>query len=256
MGFTYALPDYVHDVSNPTNTTGTLVATTTEEIDEDADGTEEEPPSDANAYLRQVLGDEEDIEIVLNEEPPPNTANAAVLYQIELEETAELAATNDRMHQELVRSELARLLPDTNGKESTSDAFKQLSNHQAWFPLRSPSSSSPETDVDKAEAALFHEWSPTYNIDVATGPQSYHAFARAWNIEAANRFRAWSQGDEEVVQIRPKNREFLVQHYKDGLAYEALCRTAPRNDLHQLVMESGPSMLGGVITLKDTLTIG
>ena len=158
--------------------------------------------------------------------------NAETLNEMRLLEVAEEASARDKEHACIIRAELAKLLPteDSQQRESTLDVFARLSSQRPWFPLRSPDSSSPETDVDREEAALFNEWLPRYSVDVATGPRSFHAFARAWNVESANRFKAFSQGDDAIVQVRPKTRELLVRYYKKCKEVDTLNATAPRDD--------------------------
>ena len=233
MGFSYCLPTSVHEVSNPTE--GAARDSTERRIvdddDENHDGTSEDEPDDD--FLARVLGDDNDIEVLLNEDDlqaPSPEENREVQQQVRQLDAAAEALEEDRLHQAQIRSELARLLPDTDGRESTLQAFHRLTQNQPWFPFRMPGSTTPETEVDKEEATLFDEWSDRYSIEVDTGTRSYHSFARAWNNEVSNRFKAWSQGNDAIVQIRPNTRELLVTYFKKKRDMESLAATAPTED--------------------------
>ena len=219
MGFNYALAEY-DQVDNPTCTIcppDPII----EDEDEDADGSEENPVE---------IIDGEDIEVLVEEEPDISEVNAEVDNELRLMNAAESAASHDRQHATLIRAELSRLLPHHDRNDNTLEVFKRLSSWRPWFPFRSPDSTTEESDEDRAELALFDEWLPRYNVDVNTGPHSFQAFARAWNEESARRFKAFSQGDDSIVQVRPKTRELLVRHYKKCREVAALNATAPRND--------------------------
>jgi hypothetical protein len=111
------------------------------------------------------------------------------------------------------------LLPESNGRESTLEAFNRLTEQNAWFPFRAPDSSCEPTDADKADAALFDEWKDNYSKSAKNGAQTFKAFTKRWNLEVSRRFVEWSIGDEDIVQIQLKSEEQMLQYHDKLVAY-------------------------------------
>ena len=70
-----------------------------------------------------------------------------------------------------------------------------------------------------------------FSIDSDTGPRSFNAFERAWNTDVANRFKAWSSGEDNVVLIRLKSRQLLIGYFKENKEHASFLQaTAPTED--------------------------
>jgi hypothetical protein len=129
------------------------------------------------------------------------------------------------------------LLPNTAGRESTLDAFKRLTEKNPWFPLRSPDSTSAATDTDRAEATYFATKSPEYSRHAELdSPHGYKSFASEWNNEVSRRFKAWSTGDEDVIQLRLKKWEYLAEYFDKIEGHKALQAANPADDEHRLAL--------------------
>jgi hypothetical protein len=65
------------------------------------------------------------------------------------------------------------------------------------------------------------------------GPNGYKAFAREWNHEVSQHFKAWSTGDDEVQQLWLKKWEYLADYYDKLEGHKALNATAPKDDCYR-----------------------
>jgi hypothetical protein len=177
-----------------------------------------------------LLADELDVEVVLENEDSFTEADAIVERELEQLRIAEEVAIADRniVNKEYIQNELSRLLPNTDGRETTLQAFSRLAGDQAWIPFRSPDSAAAATEVDKAEADYFEEKEGSYSLSAKTGPRSYKKFATDWNLEVSRRFKLWSrEGEEsEVVQLRLKSPKQLEEYFNKRQELRSLQRTA------------------------------
>jgi hypothetical protein len=155
-----------------------------------------------------------------------NTRN--VVQEIELLETVEEAERADAANQNWINNEINKLLPTGNAKESTMAAFERLTNKRPWIPFRMPNSTQLETDVDKAEKALFDVMKDDYSFDAKTGAKTYKRFQIAWNLQASQRFHDWCQDGDDVVQVRLKSETFLRDYYKATTELQSLESIIPR----------------------------
>jgi hypothetical protein len=225
MGFSYCLP-CTDQVCNPTEEsqadTSFVIVDDDEQQAEDADDMET-----ANNQVANDFGDDFDVEVLLTEtghlEAVSEDNQRVIDEQIRRLDAEADAENNDRLNSELIQAELLKLLPTGNCRESTMQAFDRLAEKNPWFPLRSPDSNTAATETDKAEAAFFDLKSPEYNkladIDAHNG---YKAFANEWNNEVSRRFKAWSCGDDSIIQLRLKKWEFLAEHYDKVEGHKAL----------------------------------
>jgi hypothetical protein len=224
MGFSYCTP-CMDDVSNPTDPNQDV---TFVEVDDEAIDSDEEPTNEAALDdLQEAFGEDFDVEVLLTEtgyvEPAPEEQREIndELHRIEQDATADI---NDSINGELIQQELQKLLPTSSCRESTLDAFTRLTEKNPWFPIRSPDAATVANDTDKAEAAFFDNKSQEYSRHAdLDAPNGYKAFEREWNNEVSRRFKAWSTGDDEVVQIRPKKWEYLADHFDKLQQHGALC---------------------------------
>jgi hypothetical protein len=230
MGFSYCLP-CTDDVSNPTIAAGTNYTdlNLVEQDEEQANGDDE---------ITDDLGDEFDIEVLLTEtgylEPTPENQRE-INNQLLLLENENIAEASDVLNSDLIQHELQKLLPVTTARESTLEAFQRLTEKNPWFPFRSPDSTSVSTDIDRAEAAYFERISTDFNrLADLDSPNGYKAFAREWNNEVSRRYKAWSTGDDDIIQLRLKKWEYLAEYYDKIEGHKALQASAPRDDEHRL----------------------
>jgi Transposase len=234
MGFSYNLPEKLHRVRNPTD--GTSID---DEMEEDGNsvGTEEEE-EDREQELTEaqmddmigLLGEEFDVEIVVDEveELVADALTEMELRQLQLAEEARRA--DAVVNKDFIQKELSRLVPNGDGRETTLKAFNRLTSDHSWIPFRMPDSSIRETDIDKAEADYFNEQDPSYSIAIKSGPKSYKNFAIAWNLEVSRRFKQWSQGEDDVQQLRLKSATQLEDYYKKKKQLQSLQHTATEED--------------------------
>jgi hypothetical protein len=68
----------------------------------------------------------------------------------------------NRQNSKAIQEALCLLLPENAQGESTTDAFKRLTNKSPWIPFRSPESTSTATDVDNEEVRLFDLMEPGF----------------------------------------------------------------------------------------------
>jgi hypothetical protein len=244
IGFCYALPSSIHNVSNPTESRFNNDSTFDGEEDDVSEGGNEEIDDGdaAELSLAETFGDDFDVEVLLTETgylQPTEESAREINRELQLLERHDIADANDRLNMDKIQNELWKLLPINSSPESTLNAFKRLTEKHPWFPLRAPDSTSPKTDVDKEEEALFASMKGNYcryaDPDAVNG---FKAFEREWNNEVSRRFKAWSTGDEEIVQIRLKKWEFLQQHYDKTLQDERLRATIPRDDPSRLILDN------------------
>jgi hypothetical protein len=184
--------------------------------------------------MQEQIGDDAaDIEIPFCaefEEPTAASAKDAEEHMAQ-DDMADSVLARDLENREFIQSELCKLLPEgSNANELMLDAFRRLSNKQPWIPFRFPDSDSPADDVDKEEAALFHEWSPQYDRNTdGYSSKSYRAFERDWNNEVAKRFSLWTNGSD-IVLIRVKSQLQLQENFDKLKSWNALRATAPTQD--------------------------
>ena len=244
MGFSHAAAaNLVADhVSNPAENNAATVkygSDDNNEEDDVANDVEEEPDAhrDGDALLGHILGDDLDIEVFATEEEYNNfVANQgrtkkSVDNPHHLDELDKLTTLKDRENCHIIEQELRKLLPVDTGGESTIAAFQRLTNQFAWIPFRDPDSTSPSTEIDQAEAALFDDWmsAEKYNINATSGPWSFKAFERDWNNEVTRRFRLWSrQNETDVVQLRYKSKLQLQRFFMRKLISSAVSRLQTR----------------------------
>ena len=178
--------------------------------------------------------DETDVQVLIGddilEQPTENSARQ-VARAILLDDSAISASDSDEINKAFIQEELAKLLP-TYGRESTLESFNRLTNDAAWFPFRSPDSSTPESDIDREEAYLFDKLVTDHGFlrDAKSGPKAYARFALAWNNEVARRFKQWSEGDDSIIQVRRKSVIQLQKHYDKRQEYLSLQASAPNEN--------------------------
>jgi hypothetical protein len=233
MGFRYNLPEKLHKVTNPTYAVDGQEdadndnddASTVDGDSEDDCGLTEAQKDDFMA----LLGDEMDVEIIVEDGEFEDTTDPYVdneLRRLELEEQGRVA---DRLpiNKEFIQSELARLVSNDDGKESTLNGFTRLTEDNAWIPFRMPDSPVEATEIDKEEAAYFNEQEKKYSLKLKTGPKSYKNFAVDWNLEVSRRYKLWSQaGAADLVHLRLKSAAQLEDYYKKREELQSLQRTA------------------------------
>lgn len=241
MGFSYSLPPDAPAIVNPTARNAGQGALNPEDSDNDDNLPEPEVDAERDSYLREIFGDDYDIEVVVNadlEVDPTQQQEQQLelhLHELDAEEAVQAFDNNNK---ELIQSELAKLVPHDGSRETTLQAFKRLTNNTAWFPFRKPNSSTPATDTDREEASYFNEVKDQYDRDADTGPRTYRRFSQAWNDEVARRFQLWSTGDEDIIQLRPKSIVQLQQFFDIQKEYEALAAVAPTTeDPHRLALQ-------------------
>jgi hypothetical protein len=96
-----------------------------------------------------------------------------------------------------------------------------------------PDSSIRATDIDKAEGDHFNEQDPSYSIAIKSGPKSYENFAIAWNLEVSRLFKLWSQGEDDVQQLRLKSATQLEDYYNKKKQLQSLQHTATEEDQYR-----------------------
>jgi hypothetical protein len=234
MGFNYLIPE-LDDVSNPTqnNAQDTLFAAEDDEEDRSDEESEE--------LTETEFGDEHDVDVPLDDflvsDGIDTTLQDAQIQRLNEEEILRQHCVE---HCHFIHREIAKLLPETTGTETTLEACKRLTENAAWIPfLLLPGCDTQPTDVDCAEAQLFDEWKSRYKRVGGNPRNNYHAFARDWNIEASRRLTMWSQGDEACVQIRLKSTAQLNEYHDarhDSVALQALVPRDIDEDQERLVL--------------------
>lgn len=228
FGFSYKLAGSVHLVSNPTYDTGTVQVFNSCD-DDDAGG--ETDGDNAEASLLIDNNEMADVEVDIGDlQPPTECAQRQVERRLCFDEIATTAGDVDENNREFIQAELAKLLP-TITRESTLDAFRRLTEEATWFPFRSPASTTPETAIDKEESALFDKLLGDNGFErlAKSGTKTFKRFEIAWNHEVAKRFKQWSEGDDEIIQVRRKTVVQLQQHYDKRTEYASLQATAPNS---------------------------
>jgi hypothetical protein len=173
----------------------------------------------------EILGDECDVEIIVDDGDYEVGTDAIAEDEMRQSQVAEEARVSDTANYEFIQRELARLVPDDK-HESTLDAFSQLTSEHAWIPFRMPDSEVPATEVDTEEASYFNDHEASYSVATNRGPRSYKNFAIAWNLEVSRRFKLWTQGQTELVQMRLKSQLQLEEYYNKRKELQSLQRTA------------------------------
>ena len=85
------------------------------------------------------------------------------------------------------------LVPEIRKKETTLDAFKRLTQHQEWIPFNVGGTS----PLDREEQFLFASLQSSYNRHASPrATKGYHYFMIQWNLEAAERYRKETIGEE------------------------------------------------------------
>jgi hypothetical protein len=240
MGFSYNLPEKLRDVSNPTDPTA-------RDIDyEDESGDSDEEEETLNDYLTEaqiddlvnLVGDELDVEVVVDDNSFGET-DSFVAQELQQLQIAEEAHVVDTVNKEFIQKELLRLIPNSDGgRESTLQAFNRLTNDYAWIPFRMPDSATPATDTNKAEAHYFTEQEESYSVTVKSGPRSYRNFSVAWNFEVSRRFKLWSQGEDDVQQLRLKSTLQLEEYSLKRKQLQSLQRTVNDDDDDQALLNT------------------
>jgi hypothetical protein len=138
-------------------------------IDDDEQQAEEIEESTAvENQLASEFGDDFDVEVLLTEagylEAARDANEREIAEEIRRLEADDIADNTDHLNRELIQAKLRKLLPTSNSRESTMQAFNRLTEKSPWFPLRSPDDTSPATELDKAEAAFFESKSTEYKL--------------------------------------------------------------------------------------------
>ena len=179
FGFNVA-PGAVEIVSHPSITTDTAAAVENAEADDDVDP--QEDPIDLAEFTEEL-----ELQVEADTEPPEED-NA--------EDTVSIAAE--------------RIVPNIRANETTMKAYERLTNQQAWYPF----SDTPITKLDKEEFAQFDTMSEECHRNVTPrSRQGRQAFAAAWNVEVAERYKNYIEGDQSVILIRRKSVIQLQKHY-------------------------------------------
>jgi hypothetical protein len=247
MGFAHASQLEVLEVSNPTASANAEVNYCSDDNNEEDDVSNEWDEvvpcqhREQEEILGEQLGNDLDIEIFATEEEYNEFLNrdTSELEEMNrLDEIEDAATKKDQVNRLAIERELSRLLPTGNGQETTIEAFKRLTNQCEWIPFRDPSSSTPASDIDKAEAALYDEWmsdiNKRYSLNAQSGSRTFKAFERDWNNEVTRRFRLWSrQGEDGIIQLRYKSKLLLQQHYNRLAEIASLQAQLPQDDEHR-----------------------
>ena len=253
MGFSHAAMFEVLDVSNPTDSTSATINYGSDDNNEDdaivndTVFTKPRTHTEQQEILRELIGDDLDIEVFVNEDEYNSFCNndqkGDPLAGTSLDVIDDNAQQHDKKNREAIEAEIKRLLPTISHSESTMDAFKRLTNQCAWIPFRDPSSNMHASDIDKAEADLYDEWmsnpQTAYSPQTQSGPRSFKAFEQDWNNEVTRRFRLWSkEGDGEgIVQLRYKTKLLLQQHFNKLAEISSLQGQLPNDDTHRHILD-------------------
>jgi hypothetical protein len=240
MGFQYGMSNAIDNVCNPTQPNQRMYDDNIVDDDEH----EELEPQESVVDQSLMEGDSDDIDVEVIVDPgqfPLPTAEDEADAQgvIDLVEREAAVIDADMANREYIQAELTKLMPDI-GKETTLQTFKRLTNDAAWFPFRLPTSTTPETEIDKEEALVFEQLlnDGQYQRHAKQGTKTFKRFEAAWNNEVANRFRRWSEGDFNVIQIRLKTVSLLQQYYDQWDEYQQLQASAPReNDTERQTLQ-------------------
>lgn len=137
--------------------------------------------------------------------------------------------------------DLSIYTPEIIKKESTYETYMRLTQERPWVPFKHPRDIAEFTDVDTEEMVLFDSMSPSYDrhgkfrLDAARG---YGSFARAWNIEAGNRYKAQLDGQEDVVLVNRKTYLQLQEHFDIMEKQKELARLQSKTDPNMREMEA------------------
>jgi hypothetical protein len=115
----------------------------------------------------------------------------------------------------------------------------RLTQGQPWVPFSLPHET--KTRKDEEEYALFERMEKDYTRRNCYGnnPKSYNAFADAWDVEVANRFREkHEEGKHDVVLIHRKSTSDLQTHYDNLQKHKVRTSLAERTDMWN-AMETG-----------------
>lgn len=236
MGFSYNLPEQLHDVSNPTDATARDINYDEESTTSDSDEDLTEAQMDD---LVNLVGEELDVEVIVDDDAfgQADSIVERELRQLQIAEEGHLADVV--VNKEYIQKELSRLVPNGDGgRETTLQAFNRLTSDHAWIPFRMPDSTVPATDTDKEEAEYFTEQEGSYSISVKSGPRSYKNFAIAWNLEVSRRFKLWSQGEDDIQQLRLKSATQLEEYCNKRSQLQSLQRTVNDKDNDQALLNT------------------
>ena len=130
-------------------------------------------------------------------------------------------------------------VPELIEKETTCESFARLTKEQPWIPFRNPKEASVFDSVDNAECEMFDEMKGSYErhckrLDSAKG---YKTFAKAWNLQALNLFKAQLDG-QDVTLVRRKTCRQLQEHFDLMLKHEELKQLSEKNDPQMAAMEN------------------
>jgi len=111
-------------------------------------------------------------------------------------------------------ADISILLPVIVANETTYETFKRKTADAPWVPFNHPKNSSKFSELDRAEHDLFDSMTESYDrhskrLDAARG---YKAFAKAWDLQVANLFKAQLDG-ERVQMIHRKSYLQLQEHF-------------------------------------------
>jgi hypothetical protein len=265
MGFSYKLATVGANVANPAeDIEGNAVFNGGEdEMEERVVVDESEDPvqlEDDEEIVEENDDDEMDVEEmdveVMADYDQPDTETEAIIDGVIADmEVNEAARVADNLHRSLIAEEIRKLLPDTiTNNESTLDAFKRLTNKRPWIPFRDPASATQATDVDIAEAELFHRWKNSYRKDgKASGTRGYKSFETAWNNEVSRRFTIWSNGGQDVVLIKLKSCHFLQEYFKQTKEYQSLQSVIPAEDDRDMNVLNGQFRTAQRMTVQQVV---
>jgi hypothetical protein len=156
MGFSYQLPrPGLHDMSNPADSNdGSVLGDSDETDDLEDDDNHVANNSAINEIVmeevREMFGDDLDVEAFATEEEyleaTAERDSRQVDRKLQLLETAEEVARSNSVHQKWIISEIRKLLPEINGRESTMQSFERLTNKRPWIPFQLPTDQYPSGD--------------------------------------------------------------------------------------------------------------
>ena len=191
FGFNMPLNGDIENLANPALMAETMCGDgTVEDTDDDAEDKDpEEEPIDLTEFLSDLTDQVEEEEADVNDDDNNNE-------NPQQRDAVELAAE--------------KILPTIEANETTMKAHERLTNQQAWCPFADKA----ETKMDQEEFAQFDLMCDDYSRKVSPRcRKGYHYFANAWNVEVADRYRRYIEGDDTVVFIRRKSAIQLQKHY-------------------------------------------
>jgi len=129
-------------------------------------------------------------------------------------------------------------VPELIQHETTYESFSRLTQQQPWMPFRNPKEASLFNDTDKAEYKLFDEMKESYDRDCKRldAPKGYKTFAKSWNLQVSNLFKAQLDG-QEVTLVKRKTCRQLQDHYDTMVKHDELKRLSEKNDPLMASME-------------------